>query len=75
MKWKAVMFTCPTLPAGQTVKIKHLKPDLLEESLVTDGSEVNSPNLAIHSDIHEKTQTETKAAPSDLYCGLHSSEP
>lgn len=54
MKWKAVMFTCPTLPAGQTVKIKHLKPDLLEESLVTDGSEVNSPNLAIHSDIHEK---------------------
>lgn len=54
MKWKAVMFTCRTLPAGQTVKIKHLKPDLLEESLVTDGSEVNSPNLAIHSDIHEK---------------------
>lgn len=70
MKWKAVMFTCLTLPAGQTVKIKHLKPDLLEESLVTDGSEVNSPNLAIHSDIQE-----TKGAPSDLYCGLHSSEP
>lgn len=32
---------------------------------------LTSPNLAIHT---EKTQTETKAAPSDLSCGLHSSE-